>query len=96
MDAAGSAATPLVATLYTKPGCGLCDELRHLLLELQREFDFTLVERNIEESAEEFARYRYLIPVLSIPGAEDLCPPHDAETVRRALVRAAGGEVSGR
>lgn len=34
--AASEGATLLAVTLYTKPGCGLCDELRHLLLELQR------------------------------------------------------------
>lgn len=88
MFADAEAPSPLAATLYTKPGCGLCDELRHLLLGLQSDMDFTLVERNIEEDADEFARYRYLIPVLGIPGAGLLYPPHDVETVRRALAAA--------
>lgn len=86
--AASEGATLLAVTLYTKPGCGLCDELRHLLLELQREFEFNLVERNISADASELAVYRYLIPVLSIPGVQELYPPHNAETVRQALVGA--------
>jgi len=88
MGADGYAAAPLAATLYTKPGCGLCDEMRHLLLDLQTELEFVLVERNIEEDDSAFAAYRYLIPVLSIPGVDELYPPHSAERVRQAIVSA--------
>ncbi|CAN5503203.1 hypothetical protein BH10CHL1_BH10CHL1_20980 [soil metagenome] len=72
-------------TLYSKPSCHLCSDLKADLLPLQAEFGFALLERNIEEDAEDFARFRYLIPVLDIAGGELLYPPHTSYTVRRAL-----------
>jgi len=72
-------------TLYSKPGCGLCTELKDDLLALQTEFNFILTERNIQDDPEDFARFRYLIPVLDIEGRELLYPPHTWHTVRRAL-----------
>jgi len=79
--------------LYSKPDCGLCDELKRDLLNLQKELQFELVERDILEDAEAFARYRYLIPVLDIEGGELLYPPHHPDIVRGAL-RAADGQAT--
>ena len=72
-------------TLYTKPNCSLCEELKADLLALQPEVGFILSERNIEENAEDFARFRYLIPVLDIEGGELLYPPHARYRLRDAL-----------
>ncbi len=72
-------------TLYSKPGCHLCEDLKVDLLTLQAELGFMVVERNIEEDAEDFARFRYLIPVLDIAGGEVLYPPHTTDNVRWAL-----------
>lgn len=72
-------------TLYSKPGCHLCTELKDDLFALQKEISFTLLERNIEDDPEDFARFRYLIPVLDIAGRELLYPPHTWSTLRRAL-----------
>ena len=72
-------------TLYSKPGCHLCTDVKADLLALQKEFDFTLVERNIEDDPADFARFRYLIPVLDIAGRELLYPPHTWHTLRQAL-----------
>ncbi len=77
-------------TLYTRPGCHLCEDLKTDLFKLQQEIDFTIVERNIEDAAEDFTRYRYLIPVLDVAGGEVLFPPHDKAIVRRALLTAHG------
>lgn len=71
--------------LYSKPACPLCDELKQVILEFQHEIGFELVERNILESDDDFARYRYLIPVLDIEGGALLYPPHYWEVVRDAL-----------
>jgi len=57
-------------TLYSKPGCHLCEALRTLLDELQPEFGFALDEINIQEDETLFARYRYDIPVLLVDGRE--------------------------
>jgi len=51
-------------TLYSKPGCHLCEDLRALLDELQPEFGFTIAEIDIMGDADLSARYRLDIPVL--------------------------------
>jgi glutaredoxin len=72
-------------TLYTKPDCPLCDELKHELLRWQGSFGFELDERNIEQDWAQYQQFRYLIPVVDIEGGELLFPPHDAWEVERAL-----------
>lgn len=72
-------------TLYTKPDCHLCDELKRDLADLQPEFGFALHERNILEDADMQSRFQYLIPVLEIEGRTLLYPPHDWLTLRNAL-----------
>ncbi len=86
MPAPDPARGPLTVTLYAKPGCHLCDELYDLLRDLQEVLPFTLVERNIADDPRDFARYRDVIPVVEIPGAETLVPPHDAGALRDALL----------
>jgi hypothetical protein len=72
-------------TLYTKPGCHLCSDLKADLLRLRQEVDFTLIERNIEEDPADWERFRYLIPVLEIEEGSLLYPPHTLPTLRQAL-----------
>ena len=60
----------MILTLYSKPGCHLCEDLRILLEELQPEHGFAIEEINIEANAELFARYRFEIPVLLKNGSE--------------------------
>ena len=81
-------------TLYSKPDCPLCDELKADLLALQPEIGFSLQERDIETSSDDFARYRYLIPVLDIEGGEVLYPPHDWFAIRQALMAATHGTMT--
>jgi hypothetical protein len=52
---------------------------------MQQEIGFILLERNIEEHPENFARFRYLIPVLEIDGGELLYPPHSWSRTHQAL-----------
>lgn len=72
-------------TLYSKPGCPLCDELKADLVALQAEVAFDITERNIEADIEDFRRYQYLIPVLDIEGGALFYPPHHWDAVRAAL-----------
>jgi glutaredoxin len=72
-------------TLYSKPDCPLCDELKADLQMMQPELGFTLLERNIEEHPADFARFRYLIPVLEINGGELLYPPHSWSRTLQAV-----------
>ena len=60
----------MILTLYSKPGCHLCEELRDLLEELQPEHGFTFEEIDITTNHELFARYRFDIPVLLKGGIE--------------------------
>ena len=60
----------MIVTLYSKPGCHLCEEARELLDDLALEYEFTIDEVNIEEHAALFAEYRYEIPVVMANGVE--------------------------
>ncbi|MCY7362778.1 MAG: glutaredoxin family protein [Ignavibacteria bacterium] len=54
--------------LYSKNNCHLCDEMKIVLTNLQREYRFKLTEFDIESDNELFAKYREKIPVLTING----------------------------
>ena len=58
------------AVLYTKPGCGLCEEMKREMQSAGIEDSYTLEEVNIENDAELFRKYRYDIPVLFIDDVE--------------------------
>ena len=88
MPAGTRSSAELQVVLYTKAGCHLCDDLLAQLHAMQQSLEFTVVERDIEDDAEDFARFQYLIPVLDVPGAELLCPPHDAGHVRETVAAA--------
>ena len=57
-------------TLFSKPGCHLCEEVRAVLDELQSELGFALEEIDITRDPQIFARYRYEIPVVWRDGTE--------------------------
>ena len=56
--------------LYSKPGCHLCEEMKAEMNRAGCSDLYELVEVNIDDAADLFARYRYEIPVLSINGIE--------------------------
>jgi hypothetical protein len=60
-----------VLTLYTKPGCHLCEELADLLDELRPAWGFSVGEIDITRDEALFARYRHEIPVLMC-GTEEI------------------------
>lgn len=72
-------------TLYSKPDCQLCEEVKADLLSIQVQMDFALFERNIEEDPELFARFRYFIPVVDIDHHPLLYPPHTWHSIYQAL-----------
>ncbi len=57
-----------VVTLYTKPGCHLCDDAREALLRVQKAQPFELEEINIEKEAALEAEYGEQIPVVLLNG----------------------------
>lgn len=52
--------------LYGKPGCHLCEVVQLDLLDLQAEYGFELVERNILEDEALHDAYFLVIPVVEI------------------------------
>ncbi|MBV9850349.1 MAG: glutaredoxin family protein [Armatimonadetes bacterium] len=57
-----------VVTLYSKPGCHLCQEARDVLLRVQRTQPFELAEINIEDDPALLAEYGDQIPVVLLNG----------------------------
>ena len=60
----------MILTVYSKPGCHLCDDLRETLEEFRTEHAFVLDEIDITTDAALLARYRFDIPVLLRDGRE--------------------------
>lgn len=56
--------------LYTKPNCGLCEEMKVQMSKAGVNPLYELQEVDIETDAELYARYRYEIPVLFVNGVE--------------------------
>lgn len=80
-------------TLYTKPECHLCDDVKADLQVLQAEVGFVLQECNIETEPALFEQYRYLIPVVNIEPGPLLYAPIDTYELRRAIEDAAGRDA---
>jgi glutaredoxin len=76
--------TPSV-TLYTRPGCHLCDDARAALLRVRARAPFALREVDIEGDEELHRRYLERIPVVCLDG-EELFDYHvDEDALRRRL-----------
>jgi uncharacterized membrane protein/glutaredoxin len=76
--------TPLKITLYTKDGCGLCEEAKQVLQSLQAEFPHQLTEIDIEADPALLRRYHDRIPVVQI-GPYTLEAPIEEINLRVAL-----------
>ncbi|HXY00924.1 MAG TPA: glutaredoxin family protein [Candidatus Limnocylindrales bacterium] len=61
-----SPASPLQITLYTRPGCHLCEEAKAILQPLLQEFGAPLREVNIDADAELTRQFGMDIPVVFI------------------------------
>jgi glutaredoxin len=80
-----ASAQPLEITLYTRPGCHLCDDAKALMLPLLREFGATLREVNIDEDRELVERYGWDIPVIFIGNHKAAKHRVDVAQFRRQL-----------
>lgn len=84
-DARLAALGPRDVTLYTRPGCHLCEEAKAAMAPLLREFGATLCEVNIDEDAVLRERYGWDVPVVFL-GARKVAKHHlDMEQFRRQL-----------
>ncbi len=84
-DARLAAAAPREVTLYTRPGCHLCEEAKTAVAPLLREFGAVLREVNIEDDAVLEGRYGRDIPVIFIGARKAAKHRVDVEQFRRQL-----------
>ena len=57
-------------TFYTKPQCGLCDDVKDVIDEARASVEFELDVRNILDDAADYERYKHDIPVVLLNGRE--------------------------
>lgn len=79
----------ITVTLYTKEGCGLCEDAKRDLTHLQANYPHRLTEIDITSDPALFARYRYVIPVIHV-GEMELQAPITAVQLKTALAAASG------
>ena len=80
-----AAASPREITLYTRPGCHLCEEAKQVMAPLLREFGAALREVNIENDPVLEERYGVDIPVIFIGARKAAKHRVDAKQFRRQL-----------
>ena len=80
-----AASGPRTVTLYTRPGCHLCEEAKSLINPMLAEFGATLREVSIDESAVLRERYGLDIPVIFIGARRVAKHRVDAVKFRRQL-----------
>jgi glutaredoxin len=83
-----STAHPLDVTLYSRPGCHLCEEAKTVIRPLLTEFGATLREVDIDEDSEIAERYASDIPVLFLGGHKAAKHHVDPRKFRRQLEEA--------
>jgi hypothetical protein len=73
-------------TLYSKPGCHLCEEVRADLSILETELGLDVSEVDITGDPVLYRRFQYLVPVVDIAGGIALFAPIDIIELRQALL----------
>jgi glutaredoxin len=84
-DARLAAAGQREVTLYTRPGCHLCDEAKAAIAPLLLEFGAALREVNIDDDAALKERYGWDIPVLFVGSRKSAKHRVDVAQFRRQL-----------
>lgn len=78
-------ASPRDVTLYTRPGCHLCEEAKQQIAPLLKEVGATLTEVNIDEDPDLRARYDYDVPVILLGARKVAKHRIDTAQFRRQL-----------
>ena len=81
-------------TLYTRPGCHLCEEAKEAMLAARCEGQYTLREINIDLDPLLARRYGWDIPVILINGVETFKHRLTSSEFERELLRAFGSASS--
>ncbi len=75
-------------TLYSRPGCHLCDDARAMLERARAQRSFELEEIDIESDDALLRRYLERIPVISLDGEEAFELLVDESALRERLIGA--------
>jgi glutaredoxin len=78
-------------TLYSRPGCHLCEEARVVLERVRERVDFNVHEINIEDDDALHLRYLERIPVIALDGEELFDYFVDQEALMRRILYREGG-----
>ena len=78
-------------TLYTRPGCHLCEEMKQVISSSGCAGLYELEELDIQGDPELFARYQFEIPVLFINGVETFRHRVRPDEFRAYVTGLAGG-----
>jgi len=76
-------------TLYTKPGCHLCEIVEQVIGFVQTRRPFQFEKKNILDNPVDLARYQHEIPVICVNGQEIARHQLTAAALERALDDAA-------
>jgi glutaredoxin len=85
-DARVAAAGSREVTLYTRPGCHLCEEAKAAIAPLLEEFNATLHEVNIENDVVLEERYGWDIPVIFVGARKAAKHRVNVDQFRRQLL----------
>jgi glutaredoxin len=77
-------------TIYTRPGCHLCEEAKAAINQSGCDGEFSIEEINIDEDSALSERYGFDIPVIFINGVKVFKHKVDRSQFRRKLRRLAG------
>jgi glutaredoxin len=75
-------------TLYSRPGCHLCDDMKHVVEPLARDLDCALEEIDISADPALEARFGTEIPVLYVNGRKAFKYRLDAHALRDRVLAA--------
>lgn len=78
-------AAPRDVTIYSRPGCHLCEEAKAQIAPLLKEFGARLTEINIDEDPELRARYDYDVPIIFLGARKAAKHRIDVGQFRRQL-----------
>ena len=78
-------AGPRDVTIYSRPGCHLCEEAKKQIAPLLAEFGARLTEINIDEDADLRAKYDYDVPVIFLGARKAAKHRVDLKQFRRQL-----------
>jgi len=82
---------PPVVTLFSRPGCHLCDQAREVIARVAADLGVPWEERDITQSEDDLRAYGEMIPVTLINGVQHDFWRVSEQRLRTALAAAGAG-----